>query len=81
MSDTTTTVDNRRRIVLPDPATEGEVYKVEALGPGRFLAQRMTVERHARPNMSLDQFQRLVENCQTRMTMDWETLRQATREL
>lgn len=36
-----TKVDDRRRVVLPKPAREGEVFQVDSVGAGKFLLTRL----------------------------------------
>jgi bifunctional DNA-binding transcriptional regulator/antitoxin component of YhaV-PrlF toxin-antitoxin module len=38
-----TKVDDRRRVVLPKPAREGEVFQVDTVGTGNYLLTRLEV--------------------------------------
>jgi hypothetical protein len=76
-----TKVDDRRRIVLPEPATPGEIYHVGMVAKGRYLVEKMAIETQTKPLMSFEQFKDLVESSKTKMKMSWAELRQATREL
>ena len=75
---TTTTVDAKKRVVLP--ATEpGDVYEVQTLGEGRLLLVRQQ-RPAAAPRMSRSRCLAAIAAAPLRPTVSWEVLRSLTRE-
>ena len=74
----TSTVDSKRRIVLPN-GRPGDVFDIQQVADGRFRLVRL--ERPERPErMSRKACLEAMGRAPLRPTMKWEELRKMTRE-
>jgi len=75
----TTTVDSKKRIVLP-AASPGDVFDIQRHGEGQFVLLRL---ERPEPKARLTRAQCLqaIAAAPLQPTMDWATLRGLTREL
>jgi len=74
----TTTADSKKRIVLP-VARPGDVFDIQRQGDGQFVLLRLTrPESEAR--LTRAQCLRAIDVAPLHPKMDWETLRELTRE-
>ncbi len=74
----TTKADAKKRVVLP-AAKPGDVFDIEDHGDGRFTLVRLAhpVEK---PRLTRKQCLRAIADAPLHLNMDWETLRELTRE-
>ena len=74
----TTTVDSKKRVVLP-AARPGEVYDVQREGDGRLLLLRLT-RPEPRARLTRTQCLRSIAATPLQPRMSWDALRALTRE-
>jgi hypothetical protein len=74
----TTTVDSKKRIVLPN-GRPGDVFDVQQEEEGRFLLIRLEKPKRAE-RMSRKACLEAMRKAPLRPTMTWEKLREVTRE-
>ena len=74
----TTTADNKKRIVLPT-ARPGDVFDVQGQSDGHFMLVRL-VRPEPAARLTRAQCLRAIGAAPLHPTMDWNTLRELTRE-
>ncbi|NWF57642.1 MAG: hypothetical protein HXY45_22915 [Syntrophaceae bacterium] len=74
----TTTVDSKKRIVLPK-GRPGDVFEIQQQAEGRFLLIRLEKPERAE-RMSKKACMEAMRKSPLRPTMRWEKLRELTRE-
>lgn len=75
----TTTADSKKRIVLPT-AKPGDVFDVQCQGDGQFMLVRLA-RPEPKARLTRAQCMRAIGRAPLHLKMDWETLKQMTREL
>ncbi len=73
----TVTTDQKRRIVIPN-AEPGEVYSVREIDPGHLELTRMIPA--PRESKSASELRKLLKEDALTPAMNWEALKQLTRE-
>ena len=74
----TTTADSKKRIVLPT-ARPGDVFDVQRQGEGHFMLVRLA-RPEPKARLTRTQCLRAIGAAPLHPKMDWETLRELTRE-
>lgn len=74
----TSTVDSKKRIVLPG-GRPGDVFDIQQQAEGRFLLIRLEKPKRAK-RMSKKACMEAMRQAPLRPTMTWEKLRELTRE-
>lgn len=74
----TSTVDSKKRIVLPG-GRPGDVFDIQQQAEGRFLLIRLEKPKRAK-HMSKKACMEAMRQAPLRPTMTWEKLRELTRE-
>ena len=74
----TSTVDSKKRIVLPS-GRPGDVFDIQEQADGRFLLVRLEKPKPAEP-MSRETCLRAMRSAPLRPKMTWEELRELTRK-
>lgn len=74
----TSTVDAKRRVVLP-AAKPGDVFDIQSQGEGRLLLVRLGSPK-PEPGMSPERCLAAISASPLRPKMTWESLKAATRE-
>jgi bifunctional DNA-binding transcriptional regulator/antitoxin component of YhaV-PrlF toxin-antitoxin module len=74
----TSTVDAKRRVVLP-AAKPGDVFDIQSQGEGRLLLVRLEPQQ-SKPGMSLARCLDAIAAAPLRPRMPWDSLKAATRE-
>ena len=75
----TSTVDTKKRIVLPN-GRPGDIFDIQPQAEGRFLLVRLEKPEHGVKRMSREACIEAMRKAPLRPTMTWEKLRELTRE-
>ena len=75
----TSTVDTKKRIVLPN-GRPGDVFEVQQQAEGRFLLIRLEKPKGPAQHMSKEGCLQAMRKAPLRPTMTWDELRKLTRD-